>query len=122
MRPYNPFYYPFIINNSGNIKVVNIKYILLISKITTNSNNQINNVKFQDINTQYSINQIEAGGSNPIDITYAFGMNGPIIKSAQVFIKYDYLIPILKHHFTDSTKFVLFKDDNNQYTWIEYQN
>lgn len=118
LNPYDPFYYPFVIKNIGNIKVTNFKYALkTINVILMNGNSFGHNFLPQ----KDSISKIKVNGFHPINLIHLIQADEGTISEAQIFIKYSYSIPIFKFNFIDSTKFVLHRDFQKKYKWIEYQ-
>ena len=118
MNPYKPFYFPFVIRNSGNIPINNFSYNLRTSKLVFNDGVSIINSDFNGLDD--TIPRIKIDGSNPIDITHLINSPDNFVKEAEIFIRYNYYTPIIPVHFCDSTKFIL-NHENNKYTWIEYQ-
>jgi hypothetical protein len=116
----DPFYYPFVINNTGNIKVKNFVLSLNLDEVRLQ-----NGTLYKDVlvsNSFEVIPQIRSKGSHPINLINRVVYFPPgQIKTAKIFINYKYSIPILGIQFSDSTKFVLFKDSFNAYKWKEYQ-
>jgi len=122
LRPYNPFYIPFVVRNYGNINIKNFAYTIIVSDIVFTNGNSIKDSNFKS--KIMDIAKIKINGSNPIDISYACGLNFDIpgsIKESHISIRYTYSIPIFNIPFQDSIKFVLFKDFHNEYKWKEYQ-
>jgi hypothetical protein len=118
LKPSNPFYYPFIIYNAGNIPVNDFSYNLKVGVMDLSNSDAMKNNIFERTN---SIQKIKIGGRNPVDLSTFVNIERLDIKSCTIFIRYKYYIPIIKIPFSDSTKFVLFKDAFNEYKWKEYQ-
>ena len=127
LNPGNPFFYPFIVKNSGNINVIDFSYYLGIEKITYKGGGSIKGgsiVRVTDSTRKQirdTIPKIKKEGTHPIDLSFFIGADPFFIDSAIIFVNFKYSAPILKFHFSDNTKFVLFKDGFNNYHWKEYQ-
>jgi len=119
LQPYNPFYYPFIIKNTGKIKLKNFSFDLRASNLVDIHDNSFTNLTvsgFSEI-----LNKIKVDGSHPIDLSRLAKTPPNYFKSCDIFIRYKYSVTILNFQFRDSTKFVLFKDPFKGYSWKEYQ-
>jgi hypothetical protein len=114
----NPFYLPFEIKNTGNIRVIDFSYDLYVVQLFSDVAN-IGNTDFPAFSD--TIPKIKVNGRHQIDLFKTINMSGNNIKGAEVFIRYKYSIPILKIPFRDSTRFVLLKDSYNAYKWKEFQ-
>jgi hypothetical protein len=126
LNPYSPFDNPFDVTNSGNIEIKKFHYDLKITKLSFNDwgakfvfNNGSGIIKLFTGNVPV----IKIGGHHPILINLKPDINfpGKSIKETEIFIRYNYSIPIFNISFCDSTKFVLFKYDENKYRWKEFQ-
>ena len=124
----NPFYFPFIVKNSGNTSLKDFSYHLGIEKIVYAGGSNIKGISIvrvidSDSSTRTirdTIPKIKKDGTHPINLSTFIGGN-TTIDSAQIFIKFKYYIPVINIPFRDSTKFVLFKDSFDEYKWKEYQ-
>ena len=119
LQPYNPFYNPFEIRNTGNIRIINFSYDLQVSDLLTVGEDHF--INFTAGGFTDTIRIIKVNGSHPINFARGIIMPSNYVKSAQIFIRYKYSIPIFKISFSDSTKFVLDKDFQNRYIWDENQ-
>jgi hypothetical protein len=127
LQPGNPFYYPFIVKNSGNIPVIDFSFSLGIDEITRKDGSFIKGISIRRItdtikyHSRDTIPRIKADGTHPIDLSPIIGADPFSINRAKVYIIYKYSIPIFKFQFRDSTKFVLFQDSFRGLSWKEFQ-
>jgi len=101
----------------GNIRIIDFSYTLRI----INMDFKGINIHNDQIISKSVLPKIKVNGTHPINIVFPYNLPYDKIKDAQVFIRYNYSIPIFKFHFKDSVKFVLQRDYLNKFNWIEYQ-
>jgi hypothetical protein len=118
----NPFKNPFVISNKGNFSVYNFDYSLKLQKLKFDTqiaeDVTITNSNFDDIHS--IISEIKPSEKYTISLMPLLGII-PFtnIDTAQIVLKYSYKPYMIPDTLKDSTRYVLFKDFQNKYVWIE---